>query len=70
MDSFWNLPGFFIFIHVYDQIRISEMYQILIYYKTTMMMMMKYKQHEPYITFGIESNGQTKKWEQTIVQAH
>ena len=67
MDRIWNLSGFFIFIHVYDQILMSDVCQILICYKTKMMMM-KCKHHESYITFRIEPNGQ--KWEQTSVQAH
>ena len=54
MDRFWNLLGFFSFIHVYDQIRISDICQILICYKTTIMMM-QCKHHESYITFGIET---------------
>ena len=33
-----------------------------------MMMMMKCKHHESHITLGIEPNGQTQKWEHTIVQ--
>ena len=32
--------------------------------------MMKCKHHESHITFGIEPNGQTQKWEHTSVQAH
>ena len=31
---------------------------------------MKCKHHASYITFGIEANGQTQKWEHTRVQAH
>ena len=32
--------------------------------------MMMCKHHESHITFGIERNGQTKKWEHTSLQAH
>ena len=52
---------------IYDQIGISDMCQILICYKTTMMMMMKCKHHESHSTFGTELNGQM--WEQTSVHA-
>ena len=43
--------------------------KILNCYKTTMMMT-KCKHHESHITFGIEPNGQTQKWEHTSVHAH
>ena len=58
-----------IVLYNYDQIHISDMCKILIRYKTTMMMM-KCKHHESDISFGIEPNGLTKKWEHTSVQAY
>ena len=64
----WILEITGLLFYIYGQIRISDMCQILICLKTTMMM--KCKHHESHITFGIAPTGQTQNWEHTSVQAH